>query len=128
MQPQRTAGGIAADLQHLACRDRDRWTTAVVRGVLVWDQRIQRVVAAAEVDDNEPTRWDPLRLRDCAQESGSGKAECDRGNAVTNEDPSRYSHGRSCLHELVLSGADEKTCKARSPGRDLRGVPTPRSC
>src|SRR5262245_53567042 len=92
MQPQCTAGSIAADLQHLACRDRDRWTAAVVGGVLVWDQRVQRVVAAAKVYDNESTRWDPLRLRDCAQESGRGKTESNRRNAVTNEDSSRYAH------------------------------------
>src|SRR5262245_42088987 len=95
MQPQRTAGGIAANLQHLTCRNRDRWTPAVVGRVLIGNQRVQRVVAASEIDDHEATGGQSLRLRDCAQKSGSGKAERDRRNAVTNEDSSRYAHGRT---------------------------------
>src|SRR6185503_19411890 len=129
MQSQRTAGGIAANLQHLASRDSDRWAAAVVGGVRIRDQRVQRVVAAAKVDDNETTGWQPLRLRDCSQESRGGEAKCDRRNAVTDEDSSRYAHGRSYsyLDELVLGGANEKTCKTRGPGRELRGVPAARS-
>src|SRR5262245_44780960 len=95
MQPQRTAGRIGANLQHLARRNRDRGTAAVVGRVLIRDQRVQRVVAAAEVNDDEASRRQPLCLRDCAQEGGSGKTERNRRNAVTDEDSSRYAHGRS---------------------------------
>ena len=55
MQPERAAGRVSTHLQHLAGGNGDRWAAAVIRRVLVGDQRVQRIVAATEVDHDEPT-------------------------------------------------------------------------
>ena len=56
MQTERLSGGIGADLQHLPRGHGNPGTPAVVGRVAIRDQRVQRIVAAAKVDDDEVPR------------------------------------------------------------------------
>ena len=88
VKPERPPRSIGAHLQHLAGRNRDGGTPAVVALVLVGNQRVERVVAAAEIHDHQSPRRQALRLRDGAQERRRGEAERDRGHAVADEESS----------------------------------------
>src|SRR6185436_638557 len=92
MQPERPSAGVGSHLQHLPRGNRNRGTAAVIVRVLIRDQRVERVVAAAKVDDDEAARREALRLRDRAEERGRREPERDGGDAVTNEEPSRDAH------------------------------------
>ena len=63
MQPERVSGRVGADLQHLARRNRNRGPAAVVGPVLIRDQRVERIVAAAKVDDDEAAPGCPAPAR-----------------------------------------------------------------
>jgi hypothetical protein len=92
MQAERLSGGVGADLQHLARRHCNRRSTVVVRRVAIGNERVQRIVAAAKVDDDEVTRAHTLCLGDRSQERGRGNSERDRRNAAADEESSRKIH------------------------------------
>ena len=85
VKAERPARSIGAHLQHLACRHGNGGTPAVVALVLVRNQRVERVVAAAEIHDHQSPRRQALRLGDGAQERRRREAERDRGHTVADE-------------------------------------------
>src|SRR5262249_26498455 len=91
------------------------------------DHRVQGIVAAAQVDDDEAPRPETLCLRDRAQERRRGEPERHRRDTVTDKKPSRNVHYGSLLNELVLGGADEKAREASGPGIQLFAAPDPGS-
>jgi hypothetical protein len=126
MQPERVSGRVGTNLQHLSRRNRNARPATVVRPVLIRDQRVECIVAAAKVDDDEATRRYALRLRDSAQEGRCREAECDGRNAVTDEKSSGYAHGRCLLNELIFGGADEEACEAGGSRVELLATAGPR--
>src|SRR5687768_16624726 len=89
MQTERLAAAVAADLQYLAGRNRNRRAPARIEGIPVRHDRAQRVVAATQVDDDEVAAARTLGERDVAQEGGRRKAHREGGDPVANEFPAR---------------------------------------
>src|SRR5580765_1469836 len=89
MQTERLSGRIGAHLQHLPCGHGNAGPAAVVSRVAIRDQRVQRIVATAQIDDDEVPRPEALCLGDRTQEGGRGEPECDSRYAVADEESSR---------------------------------------
>jgi hypothetical protein len=92
MEPERAAAGVAADLQDLPGGNGNRGPAAVIERVLIRDDRVQRVVAAAQVEHDEAARAGSLSLRDVGEERGRGETDRERRNAATNEVPTCNCH------------------------------------
>ena len=93
------------------------------RSVLIGDQRVERVVAATQVDDDEPAPGNALRLRDVGQERGRREPEGDGGDTVTNEQSAGEVHGRPCLHQLVFGRRDQQPREPGGPGVTCDSLP-----
>jgi hypothetical protein len=103
MQPQRLPRRITSDLQHLPRRHRDVRASAVVEGVLVGHDRVQRVVAAIQVDDDQAARSGALRARDIRQERRRREADGECRDTVADERPAGNLHLTLRLRSAVSS-------------------------
>src|SRR5262245_55946996 len=92
MQAQGDIRPVPADLQHAGRRDRQVRPAAVIKRVGVGNERAQRVVAAAQVQDHEIADTRVLRAREVRQQLGRGKGHRERRDAAFEELPSRDLH------------------------------------
>ena len=76
---------IEPDLQHLRGRNGDLRAAAVVERILVRNDGVQRVVAAAQVEDHEASRARTLGLGDLREEGRRGEADRERCDAAADE-------------------------------------------
>ena len=97
MQTKRLARRVAANLQHLSRRNRNCRPAAVIERILVRDERVQRVVPAAQIDDHEVAGACALRPCNIAQERGGRETDRESRHAVAPSpvDPDRAQHRRS---------------------------------
>src|SRR5439155_5537087 len=82
VKPERNAGAVAADLQHLARRHGQRWPAAVVERIVVRDQHAEGVVAAAQIQDDEIADVRALRAREIGEELRRRKRHRERRYAA----------------------------------------------
>src|SRR5688572_31547071 len=115
MQAELHARRVAADLEDVGGRNRERGPAAAVERIVIRDHRAERVVAAAEVDHYEVARRNPLCERDLAHDLRRREAEGECGDAALDELSSREIHGVPLI-ELILTGADDQP---RQPGNLL---------
>ena len=85
MKPERHFRSVGADLNHVAGWHRQRRPAAVVEGIVIRNQRAQRVVAAPEIQDDEVAGARTLGLREIAQELGRGEGDGERRDAAADE-------------------------------------------
>jgi len=85
MQPNRLSGAIGADLQHLSRGNRNGRTPAEIERILIRDDGAERIVASAQIQDDEVARAYALCQRDVTQERGRGKADGECRHAIANE-------------------------------------------
>jgi hypothetical protein len=67
MQTKLVSGGVAADLQHLCGRHRDRRTPGRVERITVRNQHAERIVAAPQIHDDEVAKTGALGKRRIAE-------------------------------------------------------------
>ena len=92
MQTERDAGRVAADLQHLSRRDRQRRPAAVVERIVVRNQHAERIVAAAQIQNDQIAAAGALRASQIGQKRRRRERDGERGNAALDELPSRDPH------------------------------------
>ena len=92
MKSELVARGVAADLQHLAGGHRQRGTPALIERIAIRHEHAERVVAAAEIQDDEIPERRALRERDVAEKARRRKAEAERADAAAHEIASGESH------------------------------------
>ena len=81
----------------------------VVRGVGVGHQRIERVVAAREIQDDQVPRGRTLSPGDVGEKCRRGIADCDRRDSIADESsPSDVSHGRLGLRYMNWYSAEPR--------------------
>ena len=85
MQAKRFAARVAADLQRLPGRHRDRRTPAVIELIGVRDQRAEAVVAAGQIEHDQVAAGRALRLREVREKRWRGQTDRERGDSVFDE-------------------------------------------
>ena len=74
VQTKRLSAAVAANLEYLTGRNRERRSAAVVERILVRNNRAQGVVAAIEVHDDKISTPHALRERNVAQKGRSSNS------------------------------------------------------
>jgi len=92
MKPELVARGVAADLQYLSRRHRQRGTPALIELIAIRHEHAERVVAAPQIHDDEISEGGALRERDVAEKARRGKAEAEGADAAAHEIASGELH------------------------------------
>ena len=74
-----------ADLEHLPRGHCDRWTPAVVERIVVRHQHAERVITAAQIQDDQVPRARALRPREIREELRRGERDRERRDAAFDE-------------------------------------------
>jgi len=85
MQAERPSRAVRSNLQHARCRHRKRRPARVILRVLIGNQRAERVVAAAEVQDDEIAPGLALGDGQVRQERRRRKGKREGGDAAFHE-------------------------------------------
>ena len=112
METELVSGGVAADLQRLTGRHRERRTPARVERIAIRDEHAERVVAAAQIHDDEIAEARALGQRDVAEKSRRRKAERKRRHAAPHEVASGVFH--------TSWYSEDPTIRCSSPGAFTR--------
>src|SRR5689334_3723966 len=75
MQTERHVRFVGADLQHVGSRNGERRPAAVIKRIVVRNQHAQRVVPAAEIQDDQVARMSTLCSSEVAQELRSREGD-----------------------------------------------------
>ena len=119
---------VAADLQHVGRRDRDRRPAGAVLRIVVRDQHAERVVAAAQIEDDEVAPGAALRAREIGEKRRRREADGEGRDAAAHEFASGDAIVCVSLHELVFAGPDDQVRKAGGLDGKLRIGAGPRAC
>ena len=92
MQSQRHARRVGADLQHLTRGDGERRPPAVVERIVVGHEHTERIVSAAQVQDDEIACVRALRPREIAEKLRRRERHRERSHAAFDELSSRDFH------------------------------------
>jgi hypothetical protein len=83
---------IGPNLQHIGCGNRDRRpTTAIVR-VVIRDEHAERIVATAQIEDDEVLPSTALRSREIREKRRRCEADRERRHAAAHEFASGDGH------------------------------------
>ena len=92
MKTEGSARRVAANLQHSGGRDRDRRPAIAILRIVVRNQHAERIVAAAQIQDDEVASRAALRSREIGQKRRRREADGERGNAAADELASGDGH------------------------------------
>src|SRR5829696_4573797 len=92
MKAKCNSSTVTANLQHRPGGDRDRRPSGVVLRIVVRDERAERIVAAAQIQNDQVASCPPLRASQVGEKGWRGEADGEGGNAAADELASGNRH------------------------------------